>query len=86
MEFVAVTLDEHYVERVWPVDDPLFEKISMEPNETRSGDFNLQMKFIGLDTAVKKSSVRLFWAYHAPKELNISEWPGGLIVIPQNKK
>jgi hypothetical protein len=85
MEFVAVTPDEHFIERVWPVDDPSFEKTSMEPNETRSGDFNLQMKFIGLDAAIKKSSVRLFWAYHAPKELNISEWPGGLIVIPQQK-
>jgi hypothetical protein len=85
MEFVAVTPDEHFIERVWPVDDPSFEKTSMEPNETRSGDFNLQMKFIGLDAAAMKSSVRLFWAYNAPKELNISEWPGGLIVIPQQK-
>jgi len=85
MEFVAVTLDEHYVERVWPVDDPLFEEISMEPNETRTGDFDLDRKFMGLDATVKKSSVRLFWAYHAPKALNISEWPGGMIVIPQQK-
>jgi hypothetical protein len=85
MEFVAVTLDEHYVERIWPVDDPSPEKISMEPNETRSGDFDLQRKFIGLDAALKKSPVHLFWAYRAPKELNISEWPGGLIVIPQHK-
>jgi hypothetical protein len=85
MEFVAVTPDEHFVERVWPIDDPSSEKTSMEPNATRTGDFNLQMKFIGLDAAVKKSSVRLFWTYHAPKELNISEWPGGLIVIPQQK-
>jgi hypothetical protein len=85
MEFVAVTLDEHYVERIWPIDDPPFEQISMEPNEARSGDFNLQMKFIGLDAALKKSPVHLFWAYRAPKELNISEWPGGLIVIPQQK-
>jgi hypothetical protein len=85
MEFVAVTPDEHYLERGWPVDDPSPEKTSMEPNETRSGDFNLQMKFIGLDAALKKSSVRLFWAYRAPKELNISDWPGGLIFIPQQK-
>jgi hypothetical protein len=85
MEFVAVTLDEHYVERIRPIDDPPFGQISMEPNEARSGDFNLQMKFIGLDAALKKSPVHLFWAYRAPKELNISEWPGGLIVIPQQK-
>jgi hypothetical protein len=57
----------------------------MELNETRTGDFNLQMKFIGLDAGLKKSPVHLFWAYRAPKELNISEWPGGLIVIPQQK-
>ena len=63
MEFVAVTPDEHFIERIWPIDDPIFEKISMEPNEVLSGDVNLQMKFIGLDKAVKKSSVRLFWAY-----------------------
>jgi len=36
MEFVAVTFDEHFIERLWPVDDPLFEKISMEPNEVRA--------------------------------------------------
>ena len=85
MEFVAVTPDEHFIERVWPVDDPSPEKISMQPDEAQSGDVNLQMKFIGLDAAVKKSSVRLFWAYNAPKELNISQWPGGLIVIPRQK-
>ena len=85
MEFVAVTSDEHYVKRIWPIDDPSPEMTSMEPNETRSGDFNLQMKFIGLDAALKKSSVHLFWAYRAPKELNISEWPGGLVIIPQQK-
>jgi hypothetical protein len=51
----------------------------MEPSDTRSGELNLQMKFIGLVAAVKKSSLGLFWAYNAPKELNISEWPGGLI-------
>lgn len=85
MEFVAVTPNEHFIERIWPIDDPSPEKISMEPNETRSGDTNLQMKFIGLDSAIKKSPVRLFWAYNTPKELNISEWPGGLIFIPQQK-
>jgi len=57
----------------------------VEPNDTQNGDINLQMKFIGLDLAIKKSSVRLFWAYNAPKELNISDWPGGLIFIPQQK-
>jgi hypothetical protein len=57
----------------------------VEPNDTQSGDINLQMKFIGLDSAIKESSVRLFWAYNAPKELNISDWPGGLIFIPQQK-
>jgi len=86
MEFVAVTPDEHYIERVWPIDDPVgFEETSMAPNEMQSGDVDLRMKFIGLDAAIKKSSVRLFWAYHAPEQLNISEWPGGLIFIPQQK-
>jgi hypothetical protein len=85
MEFVAVTPDEHYVKRIWPIDEPSPENTSMEPNETLSGDFNLQMKFIGLDGTVKKSSVRLFWAYNARKELNISDWSGGMIIIPQQK-
>jgi hypothetical protein len=48
----------------------------MEPNDTRSGELNLQTKFIGLVAAVKKPSLGLFWAYNAAKELNISEWPG----------
>jgi hypothetical protein len=85
MEFVAVTPDEHYVERIWPTDDPTFEQISTQPNESRSGDVDLRMKFIGLDAVLKKSPVHLFWAYRAPKELNISEWPGGMIIIPQQK-
>jgi len=39
MEFVAVTPDEHYIERFWPIADPVgFEETSMEQNDTQSGD------------------------------------------------
>jgi len=83
MEFSAVTFDGHYIERGLPVDDPLFVETSMEPSETRSGDVDITRKFSGLEKAAKKSSILLFWAYHAPKAFGGPEWPGGLIWIPQ---
>ena len=65
--------------------DPNFDEVSMDPNEQRSGDVDLPMKFKGLDIALKKSDIHLFWTYRAPKELNIPMWSGGWILLPQQK-
>jgi len=85
MMLIAVTPGERFVRRGYPVDDPSPEKISMEPNEQQTGEVNLQMRFIGLDAALKKSDIHLFWAYEAPKELNIPRRLGGWVLIPRQK-
>jgi hypothetical protein len=85
MMLIAVTSGEQYVKRAYPIDDPTSYRISMDPNEQQSGDINLQMRFIGLDAALKKSDIHLFWTYQAPKELNSPRWSGGWILIPQQK-
>ena len=85
MKLVAMTPREDYLGRFYPIDDPSPEEVSFEPNEQQSGDVNIQMKIVGLDAAVKKSDILLFWAYEAPKELNIQHWSGGWILIPQQR-
>jgi hypothetical protein len=85
VKLVAMTPGEKYLERGYPIDDPSPEKVSFEPKEQQSGDINLHMKIIGLDAALKKSDIFLFWAYEAPKEMNISRWSGGWILVPQQK-
>ena len=83
MKLVAVTPRENYLKIAYPIDDPSPETVSFEPNEQQSGDINLQMKLIGLDEALKKSEVHLFWFYESPKELNIPHWSGGWVLIPK---
>ena len=85
MMLIAVTPGERYIKRIYPIDDPTTYRVSMDPNEQQSGDVNLQLRFIGLDAALKKSDIHLFWTYQAPKELNIRRWSGGWILIPQQK-
>jgi hypothetical protein len=64
---------------------PNYEKVSIDPNGSITGEINLQRVVPGLDKAVKKSNVHLFWAYEAPEELHIARWSGGWILIPQQK-
>ena len=85
MILVAVKPDKNYVTRNFPVDDPAPERVLIEPNETLSGDVSLEKAFTGLDDALKKSDIHLFWAYQAPEELKIGRWSGGWILIPQQK-
>ena len=85
MILVAVTRNKEYVDRNLFIDDPTPERISMQPNESLSGDVSLEKAFTGLDAALKKSDVHLFWAYEAPEELHIPRWSGGWILIPQKK-
>jgi hypothetical protein len=85
MILVAVKPDKNYLTRNFPVDDPVPERVSIEPNESLSGDVSLEKAFAGLGDALKKSDVNLFWAYQAPEELHINRWSGGWILIPQQK-
>jgi hypothetical protein len=85
MILVALTSDRNYITRNIPIDDPSSERVSMEPNESLSGDVSLDKAFTGFDAALKKSDIHLFWAYEAPKELRIAHWSGGWILIPQQK-
>ena len=80
---VALTASERVIQSVYPIEDTSRQGISFEPNEEQSGEINLQMKLTGLDSAVRKSDIHLFWAYQAPKELNIPSWSGGWVLIPQ---
>lgn len=85
MLFVPVNPDGQCIgNKLFPIDDPSYEKISLEPNSSISGDVDLQRFVPGLDKALQKSDVHLFWAYQAPKELNIAKWSGGWILIPRS--
>ena len=85
MILVAVTAHGDCLDRNFPIDDPSPERVTFEPNESLSGEINLRQHFDGLDNALKKSDIHLYWAYDAPKELNIPKWSGGWILIPQRK-
>ena len=83
MILVALTSDRNFITRNIPVDDPSPERVSLEPNESLSGEVSLDKAFSGLDAALKKSDINLFWAYEAPEELHIAHWSGGWLLIPQ---
>jgi hypothetical protein len=86
MLFVAVKPDGQCVaNRIFTIDDPSPEGISLEPNASISGDIDLQRFVPGLDKALKKSGIHLFWAYQAPEELHIARWSGGWVLIPQRR-
>jgi hypothetical protein len=84
MILVAVTPDGKCLQQFYPIDDPGFEKISLDPGASVSGDINLRNFFTDLDSAVNKSDVHLFWAYEAPEELTIARRSGGWILIHQH--
>jgi hypothetical protein len=84
MILVAVKADKNYLTRNFPIDDPAPERVSIGPNESLSGEVSLEKAFTGLDDALKKSDINLFWAYQPPEELNIGRWSGGWILIPQH--
>jgi hypothetical protein len=66
--------------------DPSPEKISLDPNESVSGDINLTEVFKDLKGAIRKSDIHLFWAYRSPEGLNLPRWSGGWILLPQQKR
>ncbi len=76
----ACVANRYYVEEY-----PNYNKVSIEPNGSISGEIDLKRVMPELGDAVKKSDVHLFWAYKAPEELHIGSWSGGWILIPQQK-
>jgi len=72
--------NRYYVEEY-----PNYNKVSIEPNASISGEIDLKRVIPELGDAVKKTDVHLFWAYRAPEELHIGGWSGGWILIPQQQ-
>jgi hypothetical protein len=86
MLFVPVNRDGECIDnKLFAEEYPDYRKVSLEPNGSISGKIDLQRVIPELAEALKKSDVHLFWAYGAPKELNIARWSGGWILIPQQK-
>jgi hypothetical protein len=85
MILIAATPGGQYLSRNFPIDDPSPERVSLEPNGSLSGEVSLRKAFRGLDHALEKSEIHLFWAYEAPEELHIARWSGGWILIPKRK-
>lgn len=82
MILVAVTSDGVYLKKELPVDDPSPDQVSLGVQESIKGEVDLREIFRGLDEALKKSDVHLFWAYEAPEEMHIAR-AGGWIFISQ---
>lgn len=83
MVLVAATADGRSLPRELVIDDPSPRKVSLEPNRELTGDIDLQNVFRGLNQALKRSDIILFWAYEAPEELHLPRWSGGWLVVPR---
>jgi hypothetical protein len=81
--FVAVTPSGAPIEVSVPVDDPMFDEVSLEPGQSLTGDIDLDHFFGHLNHAIKRSDVHLFWAYESPEQLHIPHWSGGWILLRQ---
>jgi|SRR3974377_82337 len=85
MILVAVMPDGQTIKKQLPVDDPSPTEISLNPKEFMKGEIDLRKIFRGLEEAVRKSDIQLFWAYEAPEELHIPRWSGGWILVSKQK-
>ncbi len=83
MVLEAVTPNRESLKHYLNIDDPGPDRVTLEPKGTLSGDVDLQRIFVGLDKALKKSDVIVFWAYKAPNGLGVARWSGGWVLIPQ---
>jgi len=83
MIVTGVTSDGRCLERVFPIDDPSPEQISLKPNESVSGSVNLEKYFKDFRTALKNGDLHIFWAYQVPAQLGNRHWSGGWVLIPQ---
>jgi hypothetical protein len=86
MVLEAVTPTREPLKQNLYIDDPGPGRVTLEPKAALSGDVDLQKMFVGLDKALKKSDVIVFWAYKAPNGLGIPTWSGGWVLIPQQGK
>jgi hypothetical protein len=85
MVLVPVKPDGQCLAKYYPVDDPPLGHVSLEAHGSLSGDLDLRRVLPGLEEALKKSDIHLFWAYQAPEELQATRWSGGWILIPKTK-
>jgi hypothetical protein len=85
MVLLAATPQGAPLKKFYPVDDPMFDEISVPPRGTLTGDIDLESTIPDLRQLTKVSDVHLFWAYESPKELNLPHWSGGWILIPKRK-
>jgi hypothetical protein len=82
---VAAMPDGECLEQNVAAGDPSPAKISLDPNETVSGDINLAEVFKDLNHAIKKSDIHIFWAFKAPESLNLPRWSGGWILLRRQR-
>jgi len=85
MVIVAALAGGRCLNRTRPVEDPPFDKISLDPDQPLIGDVDLETLFPDIRRALKESDVQLFWAYEAPESLRIPHWSGGWISIPKQQ-
>lgn len=85
MVLVPVKPDGQCLAKYYPVEDLPVRQFSLEPHGSLSGDIDLRRVLPGLEEALKKSDIHLFWAYESPRELQSSRWSGGWILIPKSK-
>jgi len=85
MVLVPVKPDGQCLAKYYPVEDLPVRRVSLEPHGSLSGDIDLQSDLPGLEEALQKSDIHLFWAYEAPQELESTGWSGGWIFIPKTK-
>ena len=85
MVLIPVKPDGQCLTKYYPVEDLPVRRVSLEPHGSLSGDIDLQSVLPGLEEALKKSEIHLFWAYEAPQELQAARWSGGWILLPKQK-
>jgi len=85
MMLIAATPSGQYIDRFFPTDDPSPDQVVFEPKQSMSGEVKLGNYFRGLESALKKSDIHLFWTYKAPDALRIAQWSGGWVLIPKQK-
>jgi len=83
MVLVPVQPDGQCLPKYYPPDDPPLGHVSLEPHGSLSGDIDLRQVLPGLEEALKKSDIHLFWAYESPQELQSTRRSGGWILLPR---
>jgi hypothetical protein len=85
MVLAPVRPDGQCLPKYYPVEDPPHRDVSLEPHGSLSGNIDLRQVLPGLEEALKKSDINLFWAYESPPELQSTRWSGGWILLPRTK-